>query len=306
MPIVREAPRGRTLTPSDMPSKEEVRADEQARVEERVGGFARSMLARARATNGLPDPAYGALGAALRDATDEVPQFIDTNSPKEVGKAFAESWLAGAERYGKTGAPYAEPEGRLESIEKPSALADAAARGSPDAINMVNFLAAGARMQEFADGRAGLELYALVEVKQLHSGAVESVRMIRPSGLKPFDVWVVDKANEVAVNFTFDGGLSKKPLRSVWRFDGIMKFRRKLNVKELNGRAAIGMVAMSVISALSMIGNETPPMPGEPPRPLGPRVPSLVGRFDEMTGDIDVVDFTNPTYDCKVTLLEAD
>jgi hypothetical protein len=86
-----------------------------------------------------------------------------------------------------------------------------------------------------------------------------------------------------------------------------MKFRRKLNTKDLNGRAAVGMIAMSVLSALSGIGNTAPQpgMPG-PPRDLGPRMPGLVGRFDELTGDIDVVDFTNPTYDCKVTLLEAD
>jgi hypothetical protein len=32
----------------------------------------------------------------------------------------------------------------------------------------------------------------------------------------------------------------------------------------------------------------------------------MAGRFDEMTGEMDVVDFTNPTYDCKVTLVEAD
>ncbi|MFT3712401.1 MAG: hypothetical protein QM817_32540 [Archangium sp.] len=308
--VVAESPRGRTLYPSDMPSKEELLADEQARVEERVGGFLKHGFAQARAKNGLPDPAYGELGVALRAATDDVPQFIDTNSPREVGKAFAESWLAGAERYGKTGAPYAEPEGRLESIEKPSALASAAAAGSPDAINMVNFLAAGARMQEFADGRAGLELYALVEVHQSNSGAVESVKMISPSGLKPFDAWVTEKANEVALRFTYDGGTAKHPLRSVWRFDGIMKFRRKLKPKDLDGRAAVGMIAMQVLSALSAIGNTTPPgqpgMPGSEPRDLGPRIPGMLGRFDEMTGELDMVDFTNPTYDCKVTLLEAD
>jgi hypothetical protein len=32
----------------------------------------------------------------------------------------------------------------------------------------------------------------------------------------------------------------------------------------------------------------------------------MVGRFDELTGAVDMVDLTNPTYDCRVTLLEAD
>jgi hypothetical protein len=93
----------------------------------------------------------------------------------------------------------------------------------------------------------------------------------------------------------------------VWRFDGIIKYRRKLKLSELNGRAAIGMIAMSALSALSSLGNTAPPgAPGEAPRPLGPRMPGLSGRFDELTGEMDVVDLTNPTYDCKVTLLEAD
>jgi len=66
------------------------------------------------------------------------------------------------------------------------------------------------------------------------------------------------------------------------------------------------MIAMSALSALSSLGNTAPQGPGEPPRPLGPRVPALVGRFDEMTGEMDMVDLTNPTYGCKVTLLEAE
>jgi hypothetical protein len=92
----------------------------------------------------------------------------------------------------------------------------------------------------------------------------------------------------------------------VWRFDGIITYRRKLKLSEMNGRAAVGMIAMTALSALSSLGNTTPPIPGEPVRPLGPRMPAMSGRFDETTGEMDMVDLTNPTYDCKVTLLEAD
>jgi hypothetical protein len=301
-----DAPRGRTLHPEDLPSDAELLADEHERVLARVDGWTRRELSAARVRGGLPDPAYGQLGVDLRAATDDVPKFIDTDSPKEVVGALLESWGAGAARYGKTGAPYAEPEGRLENVEKPSEMAKGAANGSPDAIATANFLAAGARLQEFADGRAGLELYALVEIKQRPSGALESVELIRPSGLRPFDAWVTDKARAVGVAFSRDAGTGTKALRSVWRFDGIITYRRKLKLSELNGRAAIGMVAMNVLSALSSLGNTAPQGPGEPTRPLGPRVPGLVGRFDEMTGEMDMVDLTNPTYDCKVTLLEAD
>lgn len=299
---------GATLLPGDAPSAAEQRAEEAARVAARVDGWLSADASRARVRGGLPDPAYGALGSALREATDEVPSFIDTNSPREVGGALAQSWLAGAERYGKTGAPYAEPEGRLESVERPSALVAAAAAGHPDALNLVNFLAAGARLQEFADGRAGLELYALVEVRQLEGGAVDSVRLVKPSGLRPFDAWVTERAGGVVVTLGFDAGARAGPLRSVWRFDGIMKFRRQLKPSELNGRAVLGMMTMAALSALSSLGNDTRPQPGsgELPRAMGPRMPGLTGRFDELTGALDVVDLTNPTYDCQVTLVEAD
>ncbi len=54
------------------------------------------------------------------------------------------------------------------------------------------------------------------------------------------------------------------------------------------------MIALSALSALTAAGDGAP------------RLPAMAGRFDETTGEMDVVDFTNPTYDCKVTLLEAD
>jgi hypothetical protein len=303
-----DAPRGVTLHPGDLPGDDELLADEEARVSARVGTWLRDGLAAARVRGGLPDQSLGELGAALRSATDEVPRFIDTNAPKEIIGALLESWGAGAQRYGKTGAPYATPEGYQESIERPSELANAAAKGSADALATAGFLSAGARLQEFADGRAGLELYALVEILQQSSGTVDRVSLIRASGLGPFDAWVTERARQVAAGFAFDAGARSRPLRSVWRFDGVILYRRKLKLKELDGRAVIGMMTMSALSMLSGIGNQVGPAPGssEPPRELGPRIPALVGRFDELNGAMDVVDLTNPTYDCRVTLLQAD
>lgn len=293
--------RGHTLRPGDLPSTEELLAEEEAVVAGRVDGFAHSATAAARVRGGLPAPLYGALGSGLREATTEVPAFIDTNSARDVGRAFAQSWLAGAQRYGATGSPYDEPPGRLERFEQPSALAEAASRGSPDAIALSQFFAAGARLQEFADGRAGAELYALVEVRQRGSGALESVTLMRPSGVLPFDRWVVDRAKDVAAGLTSDAGARDKPYRSLWRFDGIVTYRRELKASELNGRAALGMLSMLALSALSGLGSD--PRTGGP---ASPRMPALSGNFDPVTGDVDVIDLTNPRYKCRVTLLEAD
>lgn len=300
--------RGVTLTPEMMPGADELLAEEHERVGVRLDGFLKQGLAIARATSGLPDPAYGLLGEQLRAATQVVPKLVDTDKPKEVLGALGESWLAGAERYGKTGAPYAEPEGRIDSIERPSMMVDGVARGSPDAQAMSQLLSAGARLQEFADGRAGVELYALVEIRQQSTGAIDSIAMTRPSGLPGFDRWVLERAHHVGGAFTFDGGA--KALRSVWRFDGILTFRRKMKVKDIDGRAAVGMAAMAALSALSSIGNsvDVGTQQGRPGsfRDLGPRMPTMSGRFDVQTGEFDLVDLTNPTYRCKVTLVEAD
>jgi hypothetical protein len=290
-----------------LPGADELLADEQARVGARVDRWLMSDLARARARGGLPDPSYAQLGAELRAATDEVPRFVDTSSPKAIVGALAESWGAGAARYGATGAAYAEPEGREAHVERPSSLAEAAGKGSPDALALASFLGAGARLQEFADGRAGVELYALVEIRQQATGALESVTLLRPSGLQPFDAWVSERARQVGLGFALDAGARARPLRSVWRFDGVILYRRKVKLTELDGRAALGMMTMAALSALSSLGHLTAPSgPGDPGRPLGPRIPAMAGRFDELTGEVDVVDLTNPTYDCRVTLLEAD
>lgn len=303
-----DEPRGRTLHPGDLPTREAQLEAERARVSSLVDGWARRDLMAAKVAAQAYDPAYSQLRGALREATAEVPTWVDTNDPKAVVGALLERWGAGAERYGRTGASYAEPEGRLESLETPAGLVAEMNLRHPAALALGQFLAAGARLQEFSDGRAGLELFALVQVDQAPSGALESVRLLRPSGLSPFDAWVLERARHVGATFHLDAGLRARPLRSVWRFDAVMTFRRKLTPGQLDGRAAVGMMTMAALSLLSGLGNDSPPLtPGGPPGPpLGPRMPGLTGRFDELSGTLDVVDLTNPAYDCRVTLLEAD
>ena len=281
-------------------------ADETQRVSSRVGTWLSSDVSRARVRGALVDPAYGQLGEKLRSATRNVPRFIDTNSLTAVSKALIESWASGGQKYARTGAPYEEPAGRLVGTERPSEIAKAVEKGSPKAQAIAQFLAAGARLQEFADGRAGVDMFALVELRQSASGAV-TAKLNRSSGLAPFDAWVLERAREVASTQS-DAG-STRELRSVWRFDGRVLFQRKLGASDADagvGRAALGVLTMVGLSALSSINHEVPPGPDkqEPPRPLGPRIPGLAGRFDG-TG-LSIVDLTNPTYECTVQLMEAD
>lgn len=290
-------------------------SEEEQRVAARVNGWLLAAVSRARVNDLAMDPQYAALGKQLRKATEHVPKLVADSSASEVGKTLARSLGAGAKRYAVDGVPYTEPEGRLESIEHPAAVGEAAGRGNPDGLALSQFLSGGSRLQEFGDGRAGLELFALVELRQPVEGP-STVDLVKKSGLEPFDVWVLDTARRVHQLSSPDAGVRSRALRSLWRFDGVVSYRRKLRTSDLNGRAMVGILSMAALGLLSGIGhstpaNQNPPQAGGGPqpdasRPLGPRVPGLVGRFDEIDGDLDVVDLTNPSYDCRLTLLEAD
>lgn len=274
----------------------------------RVDGWAKSDVAQARTSNGLISPEFEPLAKALKGATANVPQFINTNNAADVGRAIFQGWAPGAEKYGKTGAAYVEPEGRNEKLERPTALSEGVERlGDSRTKNALAFFAAGARLQEFADGRAGGTLSARVELRQNTDGTLQSVAMLTPSGHPSFDRWVLEQTRFVAESWHFDGGVREVPARTVWRFDGVLTFRRSLkSMKDLTPRAVLGLVTMSMLSALSAAGNNAPPLEvNGTAHPMGPRMPGVTGRFDETNGALDVVDLTNPTWACKVTLLEA-
>ena len=268
-----EAPRGLTIHPGDGPSDRELKEEETARVTARVDGFLRHGLARAHVANGLVDPAFDDLRHRLVDATKEVPDLIGLDDPKKIGRAVAQSWLAGAERYGRTGQAYDAPEGYREAMEHPSALVEGVARGSPDAIKLQQFLSAGARLQEFADGRSGVELVTLVEVFASPEGALQSLSITQSSGVKAFDDFVLGSAKTVTGSFSLDGGVRTRPMRSVWRFGGVVTFRRSVkSVKDLEPWSMLGSAALSMLTGGLM--------------PSG-------GRFDEVTGAVDVIDLTH-------------
>ncbi len=84
-----------------------------------------------------------------------------------------------------------------------------------------------------------------------------------------------------------DAGERVKPFRSVWRFDGRIVYRRK--VKQHDARTVITSVLTSAASVLT-----------------NGAIPSGDGRFDESTGNFEIIHLTSPSYACDVKLIEAD
>lgn len=285
--VTEAEPTGRTLHPEDEPSDAERLAEESARVHDRVDGWARQTLRRARVANGIVDPHYTDLQRELAAATDEVPDLIGLDDPKAVATALKDAWQAGAERYGKTGAPYDTPPGWNPAIEQPESLMRQAQAGSPEMQNFVQFLSAGARLQEFADGRAGTALVTTVALTQAPDGAVLELRLEEPSGVKPFDTWVMDTARTRLESVRFDAGLRERGFTSLWQFTGRVSFMKKASAP--TARTLATQIPLMALSALT-----------------GGRVPIAIGRFDEVTGTVETLDLSSPHYECTVTLLEAD
>lgn len=254
---------------------------------DRVDGWARQSLRRARVANGIVDPHYTDLQRELAAATDDVPDLIGLDDPKAVATALRDAWQAGAERYGKTGAPYDPPPGWNPVLEQPESLLRQAQAGAPEMQNFVQFLTAGARLQEFADGRAGTALITTVALTQAADGTMLELRLAEPSGVKPFDTWVMDTARTRLQSVRFDAGTRERGFSSLWQFTGRVSFMKKATAPTVRDLAT--SIPLAALSALT-----------------GGRIPIALGRFDEVTGTVETLDLSSPHYECTVTLLEAD
>ncbi len=283
----RTNPGGRTIRPGDGPSQAEIDAENVARGEALIDGFARATVRRYRAQNGIVSPEYDEVRQTLSHATKDVPDLIGLDDPKAVSRSLVEAWQTGAEQYAKTGAPYETPAGWNERFERPSSLVEAAQRGSPAAQELLQFFAAGARLQEFADGRAGKELVAFVSVLQGPDGALLSAELAQPSGVSRFDDWVMETTRSSLGRFRLDAGARSTPLTSTWQFTGRVSFMKKGAAP--SPRSITASIPLFVLSALT-----------------GGRVPVSIGRFDEVTGETESLDLSSPHYQVNVTLLEAE
>ena len=274
-----EAAHGRTVHPGDLPTAEKLRAEEAAHVTLVVETQVRDELAKARVEGGLVDPYYHELRRQLSRTLVDAPDFTDAKEGRNLPKTWAASWKGGAERYGKTGTAYEAPVTR-ESIsgpgEVPSKL-DPTANGMKE---LAMKLYAGARLRDFGMGKMGVELYAVVDLQQTATGAIEGLTLVEASGVATFDRWVLERASSaVGAVGALDGGARAQRHHSVWGFTGRVSYMR--STKELATGRDWAYLAVASLAGLT------------------------TGTFDEVSGEAYLVDLRNPHYECAVKLLRV-
>jgi uncharacterized protein YnzC (UPF0291/DUF896 family) len=273
-----EAPRGRTIRPGDPSlSPEVLRAEEQARVTERVQTFAENELATLRVENGLVHPYFSQIRASLEKQLENAPVF-DT---KGNSKRLAQAWLDRAERYGATGTTPAKPR---DARAPPTALERLEALPAKDSATykrMRAFLQAGEAIQQMAEAPA--ELVIILELRQGPDGQLQSVKVVERSGNKAFDAYVLEAVPPALARLTPPPtgkalGVHPEGIHTLWAVEGRVVYLRKLS--ELEGQDAWYVASAAGLGVLA-------------------------GRFEETTGEVYVIDLRNPKFVCSPRLLRV-
>lgn len=252
-----------------------------ARAEVTTKAWAKGALAEARAQNGIVSPYYYDLRHKLQELTGKPPPFKSepTSAVEKVVQATWDSWSDARERYGKTGQPYAEPEGYNPNYEVPAQIQRMAEQGDRVAKQIQMQLYARARLRDLGEGRMGVELEARVQLKQGNDGAVRSATLIKSSGSKSFDAFVLEKT-PMATHALVDAGVLDvgKERSSIWAFIGNITYYHSMDeAKSLDEKLWANAKA------------------------------GLLGaKFEEMTGTREYIDLMRPVYNCRVKLISVE
>ncbi len=248
-------------------------------VEGTVKSLVQKGLAEAKLNDGVVEPAVAALHSVLNKAVEEVPEYLDPQSTSERREALKRSWQLGAERYGRTGAPYWVPPSATDD-GLPSEIRNAAMKGNPKAIELGMQSYAGARLREFGQGLTDKPLMVRVSIELAPKG-LESIRILSGSGAADFDAWVLEQAT-TAVRSHMKQGNTVHPtsrVRSIWEYLGTVTYMRK---REKIGVDDLPYIALMTTSNL------------------------LTGTFDERSGKAEYVDLRYPHYTCKTKLVATE
>lgn len=272
-----KTPSGRTLRPGDpAPSREQLAAAEEATVAGRVEEFIVDNQAQLRVANGLIDPYFSRLREALEKGLEDAPLFPGTSLVHQAGTA----WASRAGSFGATGNPGAGPPPMAPTTTE--RLYDIQQRAGDESMERPRLFAqAGQELQHLATG-GGAKLVVTLELTQDVDGTLRDAKLVSLSGNPAYDAYVLNAipASLAKLAAPPDGarGVRADGIHTLWAVEGRVVYLRKLN--ELKGQDAWYVAAASAAGILA-------------------------GRFEETTGEIEVIDFRNPRFVCRSLLLRV-
>ncbi|AGC45832.1 hypothetical protein MYSTI_04540 [Myxococcus stipitatus DSM 14675] len=267
---------GRTLRPGDPgPSREALIAEERERVRGRVQGLIDDQQAALRVTNGLIDPYFTEVRKALEKGFENAPVF--PGNPLE--KQIATSWAAQAGKFGASGSPGGPVPKATTASEQLKALEGRLGRNTLEHLR--SRVQAGSELHQLAEGSGG-KLVVTLELLQAPDGTLREAKLVSVSGIPAYDTFVLNAVPSALAKLPppRDGARGIKPegIHTLWSVEGRVVYYRK--VKDLKGRSALYLGAAMAAGVLA-------------------------GRFEETTGEIEVIDFTNPRFLCQSKLLRV-
>ncbi|MBI5547794.1 MAG: TonB C-terminal domain-containing protein, partial [Deltaproteobacteria bacterium] len=259
-----------------------------------VEGWLAGGLATARAQAGA-DSYFSGLGRALeKEAAIDAQSLLSGDAKKDLITA----WGQGASQYAATGNPYAPGEipGPAPAIDGDTPLnrnaqqfqesglsGGVAFGGGVGPAAMKQRLEMGRMLRDFADGKFGSGLLAIVELRQGRAGELLQLTLQQPSGNAAFDAHVM-RAAPLAVGTLKPPpekgvGIHPEGLRSTWSFEGHIVYKRKLrDFNLLRDGWYLGLMSAAGLAT---------------------------GTFDETTGESEFPDFRHPEFRLKVKLLQV-
>lgn len=271
---------GHTLRPGDPSlSPEYLAAQERGRVTGRVQGFIRDNQAELRVDNGLIDPYFSRLRAALEKSLEDAPVFDGTSLLHQA----TTSWSSQAGSYGATGNPGTGPAPMPPTVaEQLTKLQGLQERGDEAWMDYLRSrVQAGGELQKLAGGN-GAKLVVTLELHQGPDGALVNAKLVSGSGNKAYDTYVMKGVPPALAKLPPPAdrarGVRPDGIHTLWSVEGRVVYLRKL--KELKGQDSLYMAAALAAGVLA-------------------------GRFEETTGEIEVIDFRNPRFVCSAHLLRV-
>ncbi|WP_240359919.1 TonB C-terminal domain-containing protein [Pyxidicoccus trucidator] len=270
---------GHTLRPGDPSlSPEVLAAQETARVSGRVQVFVEDRQAELRVANGQIDPYFSRLREALEKSLEDAPVFDGIRLLDQA----THSWANQASRFGATGNPGTGPVAAAPTVsEQLQSLQNREERGVEWMESLRARVQAGDEVQKLAGG-GGNKLVVTLELHQGPDGTLRDAKLVSTSGNKAYDAYVLSGVPPALAKLAPPSdearGVRPDGIHTLWSVEGRVVYLRKL--KELKGQDA-AYVAAALAAGM------------------------LAGRFDETTGEIEVIDFRNPRFVCQARLLRV-